>query len=345
MGKTDGAKARKGEGFAIGPVLLPSNVLLAPMSGVTDAPFRRIVEGFGLGLGYSEMVSSRELACNSEDAVRRLVRTDPSRPLAVQIAGRDEGIMVRAARIAAERGADIIDINLGCPARRVTGGMAGAALMREPARAAGLIRAVARAVDIPVTVKMRLGWDETSKNAPEIALAAQEAGARMICVHARTRQQFYKGAADWGFLRKVRAVINVPLVVNGDILGIDEAKDALAQSGADGVMLGRGVLGRPWLPMQVAMALHDGIRLDDPPLDEQRQTVIGHYRAIIAHYGAQTGVKCARKHLAAYLEAAGEKFRFDITKWRRLVCRSNDADEVAALISRFYECLGVERAA
>ncbi len=334
-----------GEGFAIGPVLLPSNVLLAPMSGITDAPFRRIVGGFGLGRGYSEMVASRELACNSEDAARRLVRTDPSRPLAVQIAGRDEGVMVAAARIAAARGADIIDINLGCPARRVTGGMAGAALMREPVRAAGLIRAVAGAVDIPVTVKMRLGWDETSKNAPQIALAAQEAGARMVCVHARTRQQFYKGAVDWGFLRKVKAVINVPLVVNGDILGIDDARDALAQSGADGVMLGRGVLGRPWLPMQVAKALQGGAGFDDPPLDVQRQTAIEHYRAIIAHYGARTGIRCARKHLAAYLEAAGEKFRFDVAKWRRLVCRSDDADEVAALISRLYEGLEMERAA
>jgi len=332
-------------GFAIGDIDLQNNVMLAPMSGITDAPFRRLVENFGLGLSFSEMVASAELAGKSEDAARRLTRTDFAKPFAVQIAGRQTGLMVEAAIIAANNGADIIDINLGCPAKRVTGGMAGAALMRTPVKTIKLIEQVIKAVQIPVTVKMRLGWDEASRNAPQIARAAEDVGVKMICVHARTRQQFYKGAADWAYVSRVRQVTSVPLVVNGDILGIDDAISALARSGADGVMLGRGVLGRPWLPMQVATALGGGGRVDDPALDSQRQCVQDHYRAMLAHYGSLIGVKCARKHLGAYLDAAGDTFQIDVAKWRGLICRSTDANEVIELIDAFYEALELEQAA
>jgi nifR3 family TIM-barrel protein len=345
MGMTGKTKTPLPTGFTIGPIGLSCNVLLAPMSGITDAPFRRLVEYFGLGLSYSEMVACRELACNSEDAMRRLVRTSADIPFAVQIAGRDTGLMVQAARIAEDSGADILDINLGCPAKRVTGGLAGAALMREPLKALKMIEAVIGAVDIPVTVKMRLGWDENTRNAPEIARDAEGAGVSMICVHARTRQQFYKGRANWACLRKVREVTSLPLAVNGDISSVEDAHEALAQSGADAVMLGRGVLGRPWLPMQVGRALAGEAHVDDPPLAQQCQIVQRHYHDILDHYGQAVGIRCARKHLAAYLEAAGEAFAVETTAWRSLVCRSKDPVEVVDLVCLFYRELEQRRAA
>ncbi len=329
----------------VGGIALRNNVCLAPMSGLSDAPLRRMVEDFGVGLTFSEMVASGELSVGSDDAVRRLRKTRHNLPLAVQLSGREAETMAEAAKIAEGAGADIIDLNFGCPSRRVTGGYSGASLMREPDRARRLIDSVVEAVDVPVTVKMRLGWDEASLNAPLIASSAEQSGAKMVSVHARTRNQFYKGRADWEFVRRVRDEITIPLLVNGDITSLDDARSALQLSGACGVMIGRGAIGRPWFPGQLARALRGGKPFADPPLDEQRRVVKEHYRDILNHYGEYTGIRCARKHLAAYIETASRGKNVDIAHWRGRICRSERPDDVLARIDGFFDFIQMEQAA
>ncbi len=315
------------------------------MSGLSDAPFRLIVEDFGAGLTFTEMVASGELTVRSDDAVRRLRKSRQDTPLAVQLSGREAEATAEAAKIAERAGADIIDLNFGCPARRVTGGYSGAALMRNPDRARRLIDAVVNAVSVPVTVKMRLGWDEASLNAPLIASIAEQSGAKMVSIHARTRNQFYKGRADWRLVRLVRDEISIPLLVNGDIASLDDARSALRLSGACGIMIGRGAIGRPWFPGQLARALRDGKPFATPPPDEQRQVVKQHYRAILSHYGEQPGVRCARKHLAAYIETASKGKDIDIARWRGRICRAECPDDVIAGIDDFFDAIGMEQAA
>ena len=282
------------EPFRIGNVEIRNRVILAPMSGVTDLPFRQLAWQWGAGLVVTEMVASRELAHNHGESWARL-KSAGIRPHMVQLAGREAQWMAEAARIAEGEGADIIDINMGCPAKKVTGGYSGSALMRDPDHALGLIEATVKAVSVPVTVKMRLGWDHDSLNAPEIAARAEQAGVKLITVHGRTRMQFYEGKADWKAIRAVRDVLSIPLVANGDVETVEDALAILDQSGADAVMVGRSCQGRPW---------HAGVLAGGTGPDGEAiaDVACAHYRAMQDFYGEGTAVRHARKHLGWYLE-------------------------------------------
>ncbi|ARJ69638.1 tRNA dihydrouridine synthase DusB [Paracoccus contaminans] len=295
----------------LGPAVLGPPVFLAPMAGITDLPFRRAVARHGAGLVVSEMVASTEMVTprpSTRAAVRAKAMVEENGvPVSVQIAGREPGAMAETARIVAAMGAGIIDINMGCPARKVTGGLSGAALMREPDRALSLIEAVVAAVpDLPVTLKMRLGWDEDCLNAPDLARRARDAGVRMIAVHGRTRAQFYTGRADWAAIRAVReAVPDLPLVANGDVIDAATAGRAAALSGADAVMVGRGAQGAPWRLAQIAHALHGAPAPCVPRGAALAEAVAAHHDDILRHYGRDLGLRVARKHLGWYADAAG----------------------------------------
>ena len=286
-----------------GPVELPNRVFLAPMSGVTDTPFRRLAARLGAGVVVSEMIASESLAGGRRDAH---LRADGAglRLHVVQIAGCETRWMAEGARIAQDAGADIIDINMGCPAKHVTGGQSGSALMRDLDRAIQLIEATVGAVNVPVTLKMRLGWDDATRNAPELARRAESAGVTLITVHGRTRCQFYKGEADWAAVRAVKSAVTIPVVVNGDVTSCEAAVTALRLSGADAVMVGRGAQGRPWFPGQLARYLTTGEQPRTPSLAEQFALIAELYDETLAHHGTRIGLRHARKHLAWALDAA-----------------------------------------
>ena len=322
-------------GLSIGSLQLANPVFMAPMSGVSDLPFRRLAQKFGAGLVVSEMVASRELAAERPDVMRRAAGEGMT-PHVIQLVGCEAPWMAEGARIAEAAGADVIDINMGCPAREVTGRLSGSALMRAPDEALALIEAVVGAVKVPVTLKMRLGWDELSLNAPQIARRAEAAGVALITVHGRTRCQFFKGTANWDRVADVKRAVAVPVIVNGDITSPAEARRALAASGADGVMIGRGAYGAPWMPGRIAETLVRDRDPGPPPLDVQARTALGHVAAMYDLYGRFHGVRNARKHIGWYLAASGVAAT-TVKAWRSRLCTQEDADRVLHDLARFYD--------
>jgi tRNA-dihydrouridine synthase B len=325
-----GSDILRSKPLKIGDIKLANATLLAPMSGVTDAPFRRLAESLGAGLVVSEMTASDDLAQGRPISRLRCEATGVG-PHVVQLAGCEARWMREGAVIAEAAGADIIDINMGCPARHVTGGQSGSALMRDLTHATSLIEATIAAVKVPVTLKMRLGWDDRSRNAPELARRAEAAGVKMITVHGRTRCQFYKGNADWAAVREVRDAITIPLVVNGDITSFETAVDALQASGADAVMIGRGAQGQPWLPGQIGRRLAGGAVEAAPQLSVQLGYVRSLYDEICRHYGVRVGLRHARKHLSWALEiasACGRAPAERLKAWRQTILTSDDPSHV-----------------
>ena len=334
-----GLECQRPKPLKIGDIELANRVLLAPMSGVTDAPFRRLTARLGAGLVVSEMTASNDLV-NGKPMSRLRCEAAGVGPHVVQLAGCESHWMTEGARIAESAGADIIDINMGCPARHVTGGQSGSALMRDLDHALTLIEATISAVKVPVTLKMRLGWDDRSINAPELARRAEAAGVQMITVHGRTRCQFYKGDADWEAVRAVKDSISIPLVVNGDITSFEKAVTALEKSGADAVMVGRGAQGQPWLPGQLGRRMETGVAEAAPSLAEQLKHIRALYDEVCRHYGLRIGLRHARKHLGWALDVAALCSRAPaatLKNWRQKILTSDEPSSVHRSLGEAYD--------
>lgn len=325
--------------YTIGSVKLENNVMLAPMAGVTDMPYRRLVKSFGVGLVVSEMIASRAMIYANKKTLRMSTPCLDEFPMAVQLAGTEPSVVAEAAKMNEDRGAAIIDLNMGCPAKKVVNGYSGSALMKDECLAGAIMEAAVNAVSTPVTLKMRTGWDDDNRNAPNLARIAQESGIRSIVVHGRTRQQMYKGHSDWDFIGEVKAAVRLPVTGNGDVNTLDDAEEMLRRSGADGVMIGRGSYGRPWFPGQVAHFLKTGERLPDPGLEELLDTILKHYDAMLTHYGSGLGMRNMRKHLGWYSKGLPSSAEF-----RSTVFACNEPERVPDLIRAFFEPL-IERKA
>jgi tRNA-dihydrouridine synthase B len=325
-------------------VQIDTPVILAPMSGVTDLPFRRLAKQLGAGMVVSEMIASWAMIRENRKTLAMAAVDRAGGISALQLAGCEPAAMAEAARLAVDQGADLIDINFGCPVKKVAlGQQAGSALMRDEEAAAAILAATVRAVPVPVTLKMRTGWDHGSLNAPRLARIAEDCGIRMVTVHGRTRQQFYTGVADWDFIAQVKAAVNIPVIANGDIVTEEDAAEALRRSGADGLMIGRGCYGRPWFIAQVVHFLRRDQPLAEPSLADQKSVVTTHYRSILDHFGSYAGVRLARKHVSWYSRGLPGSAEF-----RAAVNRLADAATVLRLIDSFYDGLiarGVARAA
>ena len=317
--------------ISIGPVTIDAPVILAPMTGVTDLPFRKLVKRFGAGLTVSEMIASQAMIRETRQSLRKAAWDPSEEPVSLQLAGCGPVEMAEAARLNEQRGVAIIDINMGCPVKKVVNGDAGSALMRDLPLAASIIAATVAAVKVPVTLKMRMGWDHSSLNAPELARIAEDLGVRMITVHGRTRCQMYKGSADWSFVRRVKQATRLPVIVNGDINSVDDARAALAQSGADGVMIGRGAYGKPWLLGQIIADLAGGGARPDPSMDDQLALILDQYDAMQSLYGTVTGVNLARKHIGWYTKGLTGSAEF-----RNAVNQQDDPAVVIRMLRDFY---------
>ncbi len=317
--------------ITIDTITLDSNVILAPMSGVTDLPFRRLVKRFGAPLVISEMIASRAMIVEARESLLKAKSEPEQHPMSVQLAGCEPDVMAEAAKLNADRGAAIIDINFGCPVKKVVNGYAGSAMMRDEVKAAKVLEATVNAVDIPVTLKMRTGWDAEHRNAPRLAKIAEEVGIKMLTVHGRTRCQMYKGTADWAFIRQVKESTNLPVIANGDITELEDVEKCLAQSGADGVMIGRGTYGKPWFIKQAMQFTATGERMPDPDLSEQLAVILEHYDAMLHHYGVENGVRMARKHIGWYSAGLPSSAEF-----RHQIMRETDPKAVTMRIRDFF---------
>jgi len=316
-------------------ILLESNVLLAPMSGVTDLPFRKLVKRFGAPLLISEMIASRAMILQTKESLKKCEKDGSQYPMSVQLAGCDPFIMAEAAKLNQDMGADIIDINFGCPVKKVVNGFAGSALMKDEDLATKIMEAVVKAVKIPVTMKMRLGWSYENINAPSLAKKAEDCGIKMLVVHGRTRCQMYNGNANWEMISQVKNAVSIPVIANGDIKTSQDAKNALSQSNADGVMIGRACYGRPWLINQIEKELNHQLQILPPTIEEQKTIVIQHFQEMVDYYGEQIAIPLARKHIGWYSSGFknGASFRADINT-------TKEYSEIIRKIENFYQQSG-----
>lgn len=320
----------------IGPITLDGNVILAPCSGVTDMPFRQVVKQQGAALVVSEMIASQAMIRETRRTLKMVEKSPMEKPMAVQLAGCEPEVMAEAAKLNEDLGADIIDINMGCPMKKVVNGYAGSALMRDLDHARQIIEATVNAVKVPVTLKMRTGWNDQTRNAPELARIAEDSGIQMITVHGRTRCQLYNGKSDWAFIAKVKDAVSIPVIANGDILTPEDAQQCLSLSGADGVMVGRGSYGRPWVLRQIQQFLKEGSFSPDPDLPQQKQILLDHFQRIIDHH-RDIGLRLAGKHMAWYSRGLENSAEFRVA-----MHQAKTVEEMLDKIHCFYD-LNIER--